>query len=113
MNKQNKIKKRKEFNYIFNNGKAFFSNTLTLVYTTSKLNKFKVGFSASKKIGNSVVRNRARRRMREVVRLHENNLSKNYNYIFIATPKIDMADYKDIEKDFIYVMKKSGLFVES
>lgn len=106
MDKQNKIKKRKEFNYIFNNGKAFFSKTMTLVCTSSKLNLFKVGFSASKKVGNSVVRNRARRRMKEVVRLNDSYLKPRYNYIFIAKPEISEATFDDIVADFNILIKK-------
>ena len=106
MNKQNKIKKRKEFNYIFNNGKPFFSNTITLVVVPSKLKQYKVGFSASKKVGNSVERNRARRRMKEVARKHEDILKSGYNYVFIASNKIVEATFMDIEKDFLLVVSK-------
>lgn len=111
MEKENKIKKRKQFNYIFQKGEACSSKTVTLVFTKSKNKTYKVGFSASKKVGNSVVRNRARRRMREAVRKNEELLNKNLCYIFVAKEAIDNADFLNIVQDVKFLINKANSII--
>ena len=112
MDKENKIKKRKQFNFIFNNGNAVHSKTLTLVFTKSKNKTYKVGFSASKKIGNSVARNRARRRMREAARKNDQFFDKNLCYIFVAKEAINNAEFENIVQDIHFLINKANLKVQ-
>lgn len=107
MEKENKIKKRKQFNFIFQNGQAVHSKTMTLVFTKAKTKTFMVGFSASKKVGNSVVRNRARRRMREAVRKNESALSKGMCYIFVAKDSIAQVEFNTILEDALFLINKA------
>ena len=48
---ENKLKKRKQFNWTFKNGSSVHSKDLTIVYTPTRSNDFKVGFSVTKKVG--------------------------------------------------------------
>ncbi len=109
MEKENKIKKRKQFNFIFANGEALHSKTLTLIFTKSKNKTYKVGFSASKKVGNSVLRNRARRRMREAARKNEHFFNKNLCYIFVAKEAIHLATFDQIVADCNYLINKANI----
>ena len=108
MEKENKIKKRKQFNYIFGHGEAIHSKTITLVFTKSKNKTYKIGFSASKKVGNSVTRNRARRRMREAARKNEEFFNNNLCYIFVAKEAIDSAPFLDIVSDCKFLINKAN-----
>lgn len=112
MDKENKIKKRKQFNFIFGHGEAVHSKTLTLVFTKAKNKTYKVGFSASKKIGNSVVRNRARRRMREAARKNEQFFNKNLCYIFVAKEAVVSAEFETIVNDIQFLINKANLKVQ-
>ena len=112
MDKENKIKKRKQFNFIFTKGDALHSKTLTLVFTKAKNKTYKVGFSASKKIGNSVMRNRARRRMREAARKNEEFFDKNLCYIFVAKEAINEAPFENIVQDVQFLINKANLKVQ-
>ena len=71
---------------------------MALVWSRAPRGELKFGFSASKKIGNAVTRNRARRRMRECVRLRIDRIRPGYHLIFIARRPIVDAEYKSIEK---------------
>ncbi len=68
------------------------------------------GYTASKKVGNAVARNRAKRRMRALVRLYWFELAQpGYDYVMIARPKIITVPFdilvKDMEKALRHVHK--------
>jgi ribonuclease P protein component len=108
-----RLKKRKQFNYIFKNGKSTGCDCLTLVYNFCRLPNIKVGFSASKKVGNSVMRHRALRKMREAVKVHIKRMQGNHNYIFIAKDTILQKSVADITKSCEYVLRKGGLLLNA
>ena len=112
MKKENRLKKRKEFAYIFKKGESVSSKFVVLVYTSSKLKKYKVGFSAGKKVGKAVYRNKVKRRIKEAVFSYRNNLKGSYNYIFVAKPNSVDASYQDIKQCVEYLLKKSNLFID-
>ena len=64
----NRLKKRKEFAYLYNHGTAKHTANLTLVYNQTKSRALKIGFSVAKKIGKAHVRNLVKRRLRAILR---------------------------------------------
>lgn len=111
MKKENRIKKRKEFNYIFKNGNPFSSKFLTLLITNSKLKKFKVGFSASKKVGKAVTRNKVKRRIKEAVYQNRHLLKTKVNYIFVAKSNSSEASFNEICENVIYLLDKVNSYI--
>lgn len=102
-----RLKKEKDFNKVFKEGKRLFSGSLTLVYIPSK--ELKVGFAVGKKHGGSVVRNRIKRLLRESFRSFSPEKMKNFFFVFI--PKIkDEYDYHVFLKDMDYLLKKGNFF---
>ena len=104
-----RLKKRKQFNYIYKHGKNSGCDCLTLVFNYCRLKNIKVGFSASKKVGNSVKRHRAIRLMRHAVKPLIPRLQENHNYIFVAKDAILTKSFEEIQKACEYVLKKAGL----
>ena len=113
MKSENRLKKRKQFNWIFKNGKTVHSKNLVLVYSSSKIKGFKVGFSVTKKIGKAVVRNKNRRRMKEAVRSFENNIQSKNVLIFVAKPDIVNQTYQQIVSEVLFLLKKANLYKEN
>jgi len=68
-----------------------------------------VAFVSSKKVGNAVHRNRARRVLRSLVLKKEKQL-QNGKYIFVAKNELFARDYQTLQKDFNFAMKKLGLY---
>lgn len=107
-----RLKKRKEFNYIFKNGKSYSCKYLIINYLPTKLPELKVGFSVSKKIGNAVVRNKVKRRLREAFKASQPNIDTNYNYIFVARKGIENISYTEIANSLNFCLIKTKLMSE-
>lgn len=96
MKRNESLRKKKEFRYTYRVGKSAGNHLLTLVYAKSRVREPRVGFSVSKKIGNSVTRNRAKRRMREAITPLMPEIRNNTNLIFIARDSIVDAPFLEI-----------------
>lgn len=90
-------------------GKSAGSHTLVLIYSAGRDDKKRVGFSVGKKIGNAVVRNRVKRRLREAVTPLLPEMHPGCRLIFIARTPIKDASFKEIESTVRRLMAKAGL----
>jgi ribonuclease P protein component len=107
-----RLKKRKQFAYIHKNGKHVSGDFVLCVFCRAgNAPNVKIGFSASKKVGNSVVRHRAVRLMREGVRPFLTRLKPGNNYIFIAKENITGQHLLYITLDIEKALKKAGLLL--
>jgi ribonuclease P protein component len=104
-----RLKKKSEFRKIFDTGKSYPSKYTVLVILKGS-NKKKIGFIASKKVGNAVERNRARRLMREVIRLNISHIIEGAQIICIARATIKGASYTDVEKAILQTLIRSKIF---
>ena len=69
----------------------------------------RLGVVTSSRIGNAVVRNRARRLLREVFRVHQHDLARPVDLVLIARPSIAGKTFADVEQDFLATLRKTGL----
>ncbi|MDX9742826.1 MAG: ribonuclease P protein component [Arcobacteraceae bacterium] len=107
LNKQHRVKSTKEFNQIYKSNIKWHTNTFVAFFKSS--NHTKIGFVASKKVGNAVARNRAKRLLRSLMLKNELNLPAG-EFVFVAKEEILKREYPLLEKDFKYAMKKMGIF---
>ena len=105
----NRLKKRKEFAYLYNNGKAVHTSHLTLVYLPTKYRPLKVGFSVAKKIGKAYMRNLIKRRLRAIMRDIVPTLPSDYNVVIIAKSGIETISYGALRVELGQLVNKSGL----
>ena len=97
----NRLKKRKKFNYIHQKGKTISSALMIIKYVDTNSMCYKVGFSVSKKIGNAVMRNRVKRHLKESFRLSGIEVPKNFYFVICARSAIVDAKFDDIKEDMI------------
>ena len=69
----------------------------------------RIGVITSRKIGNAVKRNRARRLLREVFRLHQHDFNQTLDMVLIARPSIARKKMREVEADFLTVLRRGGL----
>jgi len=105
-----RLKSKHDFKKVYKYGRSYANIYLVIyVYKKKDNQKPRVGFSVSKKIGSAVVRNKIKRRMREVLRPLMGLLIKNVDIIFIARKKINGATYQDIKCSINKLLKKMSL----
>lgn len=111
MKSLHRLKKNEDFSAIFRHGKSYADAKLVIYYRKKDpALPFRVGFSVGKKIGKAVQRNRIKRVMREVVRLHAAHIPNGIDLVLIARPKISEQPFREVEKSFLYIMRKLSLW---
>lgn len=109
MKHSDSLRRKKEFRYTYRVGKSCGGKLLSLVYAKSRNTSAKIGFSVSKKIGNAVVRNRVKRRMREAVTPLIPAIKGGSNLIFIARDSIIDAPFLSIREGMRTQLQRAGL----
>lgn len=71
--------------------------------------RFRAGFVTSKRLGGAVVRNRVRRRMREVVRKHQHAVRSGVWLVLIARPAAARASYIALEDEWLRLAKRASI----
>ena len=77
-------------------GKSYAHPLVLLVASPNGGQASRVGVSASQSVGNAVMRNRAKRRMREALRMHLGNIDPGWDLILVARPGLDQAAWSEL-----------------
>ena len=103
------IKSNNEFHRLYAKGKSVVTPTLVLYMRRNKNGASRVGYTVTTKLGHAVVRNRIRRRLREIYRLHETEICEGASLVVVARGRAVNARYAALEKDFLFACGKLGL----
>ncbi len=110
MLKPDVLRKKSDFSSIYNKGKSVGERYIVFFYRKNGLPYNRTGFLASKKVGNSVKRNRARRLMKESYRALKPCLREGYDFIFVARNTILDLKCADVKKSMEAAVKKAGVW---
>lgn len=109
MSNPDRIKKNYIFKKVYKEGRYFAEEYLVLYVLKNDELYNKIGYSVSKKVGNSVVRNRVKRLMRENFRKINKDLKTGYYMVFTARIKSKDANYYDIENSMKRALNRGKL----
>lgn len=106
MKKSFRVKKEKEFQKVFDQGTSK-ANRQFVVYRLSKEGQphFRVGISVGKRIGNAVVRNRVKRKIRQSLLELKPQIKAEVDFIIIARPPSEKLSTKEVKKSLVHVLK--------
>lgn len=109
------LKKNRDFQFIYRNGKSY-GNKYLVMYVYRKASEERegvflnrIGISVSKKVGNSVVRHRLTRLIRESYRLNEKKFVDGLDMIVIARPGAKERNFFEIESALLHLAKIHGI----
>lgn len=97
------LKKNKDFGLVYKKGKSYANRYLVMYVLENATNKNRLGISVSKKVGNSVVRHRITRLVRESYRLNEKSFSNGLDIVVIARVTAKGAGYHEIESALLHL----------
>lgn len=109
LNSTNRLKKKKEFAYIYRHGTTFASKYFVVCVLPTKLDEPKIGFVVSKKVGKAHTRNLVKRRLRAIIRELLPQMDQKYNYIITAKVDTVELEYQALKQQILYIFTKNGL----
>ena len=97
------IKKTREFQKVYKKGKSFANKYLVMYILTNERTENRLGISVSKKVGNSVVRHRLTRLIRESYRLNKDIFIKGIDIVIVARTGAKDIDYSKVEDALLHL----------
>lgn len=107
------LKKNYEYQKVYQTGKSLANKYLVMYVIKTDKPDIRLGISASKKVGNSVVRHRLARLIRESFRLNRHMLDEGLDIVIVARIAAKNSDYKTIDSAFMHLCGLHNILKES
>ena len=98
------LKKNRDFQNVYKKGKSYANHYLVMYVLKNDTERNRLGISVSKKVGNSIVRHRVTRVIREVMRLHWGEIKSGYDIVIVARPSAKDSDYGKFESAIFHLL---------
>jgi ribonuclease P protein component len=108
--KENRLRRRNDFTRVYKKGKSYANKYLVVYVLPNGRAVDRFGFSVGKRVGKAVTRNRMRRRLREICRLHVGLLTPGYDIVVIPRNPALEVDYDTIKRALRHLFHKAGIF---
>lgn len=106
------LKKNRDFQLTYKKGKSYANRYLVMYVRENGTSGNRLGLSVSKKVGNSVVRHRVTRLLRESYRLQEEHFRRGYDIIIIARASAKDKSYQEIESAVVHLGKLHHIYLQ-
>ena len=106
------MKENSLFRRLYARGKSAANSYLVIYCRKNGGTENRIGYTVSKKLGHAVVRNRVRRRLREIYRLNAHKFKPGYDIVVVARSRSVGAPYQKLEAGFLNACGKLGLLEE-
>ena len=109
MKKRSRLRKNLDFQRVRREGRSWAHPLLVLCALRNDLGYSRFGFSASKRVGGAVVRNRVRRLMREATRLRQAMIADGWDVVIIARQPMREANFYQVDRAVEQLLRRAGL----
>ena len=106
------LKKNSDFRRLYAKGKSAVNPYMVLYCRRNSLGVNRLGYTVSTKLGHAVVRNRVRRRLREIYRLNSPSMKRGYDIVVVARSRCVDARYSKMNAAFLDACGTLGLLRE-
>ncbi|MCP1111111.1 ribonuclease P protein component [Lachnospiraceae bacterium PF1-21] len=106
------LKKRTDFKKVYDNKKSYANKYLVMYVKKNDLKINRLGISVSKKVGNSVVRHRVKRLIKEGYRLQEDSFKYGYDIVVIARNSVVGKSAQEVEKAVVHLGSLHHLLID-
>lgn len=105
MKKSESLKKNHQFQFVYKNGKSYANKYLVMYVEENGTGRNRIGISVSRKVGNSVVRHRITRLLRESYRLQEAMFNSGLDIVIVARKSAASVGYAEIKSALLHLGK--------
>ncbi|MBI3337423.1 MAG: ribonuclease P protein component [Candidatus Staskawiczbacteria bacterium] len=106
----NRLRKKKDFEKLFKEGKSFKSTFLVLKAVKNNLKENRFGFIVSKKVSKkAILRNKIKRNLRDIVRQNIKDIKSGVDVVLIVLPDFGKKNFSEIKEILNNLLKKAGL----
>lgn len=109
MKKENRLTCHQDFRAVYKNGRLTYGRYVAVHFLPIDSDEIKIGISVSKKVGNAVVRNGVKRKIRAILAEIIDELPPKHFIVIGAKVKSKNANYGQLKRDFMDVLKGSGM----
>lgn len=113
MDKVISLKMNTQFQKLYKKGKSCVAPSCVIYVRRNGLGYNRLGITAGKKIGNAVVRNRAKRRLRELFRIRLPYMKTGFDFVAVARMRTASAPYEKLAADFDGLLKTAGVLCDA
>ena len=103
------LKKNRDFQLVYKQGTSFANRFLVMYVKKNQLGRNRIGISVSKKVGNSVVRHRITRLIRESYRLHEDMFNSGLDMVVVTRKNAVNCSCQEITSALLHLGKLQGI----
>jgi len=103
------MKYNNEFRRLYAAGKSAATGHIVVYAKRNRRGRSQLGLTVGTKVGKAVIRNRVRRRLKEIYRLHEDEIKRGFDIVIVARVKSQYATYGQLERDFLRLADKLDL----
>jgi len=108
--KDNRLRKKNDFDLVFKKGKWAKEDFLLLKFLPNKLKKSRFGFIVGKKFSNKAAdRNKTKRRLRELARASLPGIKGGFDAVLLVKPGLEKESFANLKNSFNLLLKKAGL----
>lgn len=109
MQQRYRLRRSADFDRLRKNGRRWNHPLALLVVHQTELPTSRFAFSASRRVGNAVARNRAKRLLREAVRLNLSSVSAGWDLLFVARSSTAQATFAEVEAAVLQLLKRANV----